>query len=116
MVAIDGRIDLSQYQLSTQQKDALKKAKTPDQVVEAIGGDGTASPEEQKLIDEIVQELTASTDGTLKFKDGDFEAARGVAFGKTGNFRDTVTQKVERVMRFLLICGLKRTLRPPWLL
>ena len=24
--------------------------------------------------------------------------------------------KVERVMRFLLICGLKRTLRPPWLL
>lgn len=99
MVAIDGRIDLSQYQLSTQQKDALKKAKTPDQVVEAIGGDGTASPEEQKLIDEIVQELTASTDGTLKFKDGDFEAARGVAFGKTGNFRDTVTQKVERVMR-----------------
>lgn len=24
--------------------------------------------------------------------------------------------KVERVMRFWLICGLKRTLRPPWLL
>lgn len=102
MVAIDGRIDLSQYNLSVNQKDALKKAKTPEQVVEAIGGDGAATAEEQKLIDEIVQEMTASSDGTVKFKDGEFEASAGIKFNPASNLKDQVSQKVESVMRLAL--------------
>jgi hypothetical protein len=94
MVSIDRRIDLSQYSLTAQQKSDLSKAKTSDEVVNALSKDGNLDVNEQKLLDEVIQELTASSDQTLKFVDGDSEANE-VAFGKPADFQQKLEAKLD---------------------
>jgi hypothetical protein len=94
MVSIDRRVDLSQYSLTAQQKTDLIKAKTSDEVVSALTKDGNLDVNEQKLLDEIIQELTASTDQTIKLVDGSAEA-NTVMFGKPVDFQQKLESKLD---------------------
>lgn len=102
MVSIDGRIDLSQYALTDKQKSALSKARTADQIVQALTEDGRLDQEEQKLLDEIMQELSQSSDHTLKLAHGNAEA-NTVLFGKPADFQgrlqQTLSQNTQRLLR-----------------